>query len=151
MLNPSSFLKELQNIGISCFYGVPDSTLKHFCSFLSDELPEKQHTICVNEGVAVGSAIGYFLATSKIPAVYMQNSGLGNSINPLTSLAAKEIYSIPLLLLIGWRGEPDVKDEPQHVFQGRITKSILDKHAVVHLLHRVLHACFSRKNNEEYT
>ena len=126
MINPAFFLKELQTIGITCFFGVPDSTLKHFCSFISSKLPKEQHTICVNEGVAISSAIGYHLATRKIPVVYMQNSGLGNSINPLTSLVAKEIYSIPLLLLIGWRGEPDVKDEPQHIFQGRITKSMLD-------------------------
>ena len=126
MINPSFFLKELQNIGVTSFYGVPDSTLKHFCSFISHKLPKEQHTICVNEGVAVSSAIGYHLATRKTPIVYMQNSGLGNSVNPLTSLTAREIYSIPLILLIGWRGEPKVKDEPQHIFQGRITKHMLE-------------------------
>jgi len=125
MINPSQFWQKLDDIGISCFYGVPDSTLKHFCSFISRMLPEAQHTICVNEGVAVSTAIGYYLAGGKVPMIYMQNSGLGNAVNPLTSLVAKEIYAIPLLLLIGWRGEPGINDEPQHIFQGRITEKLL--------------------------
>ncbi len=126
MIAPSSFLLELEQIDITNYYGIPDSTLKNFCSYLSAELPKAQHTICVNEGVAVAAAVGYHLATGKTPLVYMQNSGLGNSVNPLASLVAKEIYSIPLLLLVGWRGEPNVQDEPQHILQGRITRQLFE-------------------------
>ncbi|WP_319779523.1 phosphonopyruvate decarboxylase [Maridesulfovibrio sp.] len=124
MIDPLFFLKICKEKGFSSFYGVPDSTLKHFCTAATDD-EELKHTICVNEGAAVGAAIGYHLSTAGVPVVYMQNSGLGNAVNPLTSLVAKEIYSIPMLLVIGWRGEPGVKDEPQHKFQGRITCEML--------------------------
>jgi phosphonopyruvate decarboxylase len=126
MIAPSSLCAVLGDHGLDRYYGVPDSTLKHFCSYLTDTLPPSGHTICVNEGLAVASAIGYHLATSRAAVVYMQNSGLGNAVNPLTSLVHKEVYSIPMLLMIGWRGMPGVKDEPQHVFMGRVTKTLLD-------------------------
>ena len=134
MLDPIFFLTLCKKNGFSTFYGVPDSTLKHFCTAATEDA-NLQHTICVNEGAAIGAAIGYHLSTSAVPVVYMQNSGLGNAVNPLTSLVAKEVYSIPMLLVVGWRGEPGVKDEPQHAFQGAVTPSMLDnlqiEHAVI--------------------
>jgi len=93
--------------------------------FLSENVSDDRHIIAVNEGNAFSLALGYFLATKKIPMVYMQNSGLGNAINPLLSLADKQVYSIPLIMMIGWRGEPGVKDEPQHCKQGAITIDLL--------------------------
>ena len=126
MISPSDFYDALKSNQYSQFYGVPDSTLKHFCSYLTvNSLPE-EHTICVNEGAAIAMACGYHMATGKIPVVYMQNSGLGNSVNPLTSLAAAEVYAFPMLLLIGWRGAPGEKDEPQHALTGQITTGFLD-------------------------
>jgi len=125
MIDPILFLKLCKDNGFNTFYGVPDSTLKHFCTAATED-PDLQHTICVNEGAAIGAAIGYHLSTAAVPVVYMQNSGLGNAVNPLTSLVAEEVYSIPMLMVVGWRGEPGLKDEPQHAFQGVITPSMLD-------------------------
>jgi len=122
---PEFFLKALSQKGLDTFYGVPDSTLKHFCAHLSTQVSKKQHLICANEGAAIGLAIGYHLATSKIPVIYMQNSGLGNCVNPLLSLGDPDVYGIPMLLIIGWRGEPGKKDEPQHKKQGRVTLDLL--------------------------
>ena len=85
--------------------------MKNICAYLTDHLASEHNIIAANEGAAIGLATGYYLATRKIPVVYMQNSGLGNAVNPLMSLTDKEVYNIPLLLLIGWRGEPGVKDE----------------------------------------
>lgn len=87
-----------------------------------------------NEGAAIGLAIGEYLATGKIACVYMQNSGLGNIVNPLTSLAHADIYGIPMLLLVGWRGEPDIKDEPQHKFMGKITTGLLELLEVTYVI-----------------
>jgi phosphonopyruvate decarboxylase len=126
MITPKHFYTQLKNNGVSFFTGVPDSLLKEFCSFLTENIFEKDHIINVNEGAALSLGAGIHLATGKIPLIYMQNSGLGNIINPLLSLVDKEVYSIPMLLLIGWRGEPNVKDEPQHFKQGRVTISLLD-------------------------
>lgn len=108
------------------FTGVPDSLLKDFCAFITDHSSNKNHIIAANEGAAIGIATGYYLATGTVPVVYMQNSGIGNAVNPLVSLADEKVYKIPMLLVIGWRGEPGVKDEPQHVKQGEITLSLLD-------------------------
>lgn len=111
------------------FYtGVPDSQLKALCSFLMDRygLDPAHHIIAANEGNAVGLAAGYHLATGKVPVVYLQNSGLGNIVNPAASLLNDKVYGIPCLFIVGWRGEPGVHDEPQHVFQGEITLSLLD-------------------------
>jgi phosphonopyruvate decarboxylase len=105
---------------------VPDSLLASFCAYVDDECGPKEHVIAANEGNAIALAAGYHLSSGKVAAVYMQNSGLGNAINPLTSLADPEVYAIPLVLIIGWRGEPGFKDEPQHVKQGRITPGQLD-------------------------
>lgn len=111
--------------GVEHFYGVPDSTLSPFGSYL-DTYAKDSHDIAVNEGSAVALAIGFYLATSKLPLVYMQNSGLGNAINPLVSLADPLVMGIPMLLLIGWRGQPGKKDEPQHTKQGLITGRLLE-------------------------
>ena len=104
----------------------PDSLLKNICAYITDHSSADHNIIAANEGAAVGLAAGYYLSTGKTPVVYMQNSGLGNIVNPLMSLTDKEVYNIPMLLLIGWRGEPGVKDEPQHVKQGKVTLSLLD-------------------------
>lgn len=108
------------------FTGVPDSLLKDFCAYISDNVKPENHIITANEGGAIALASGYYLSTRKVGVVYMQNSGIGNAVNPLTSLADPEVYSIPMLLLIGWRGEPGIKDEPQHIKQGKITTNLLD-------------------------
>lgn len=111
------------------FTGVPDSQLKALCDFLMAEYGNdpRHHVVAANEGNAVGLAAGYYMATGKVPVVYMQNSGEGNAINPIASLLNDEVYSIPALFVIGWRGEPGVHDEPQHVFQGKITTTLLDE------------------------
>ena len=109
------------------FTGVPDSLLQPLNDWIYDTKGVgKSHIVAANEGNAVAIAAGYHLATGKIPLVYLQNSGLGNIINPVTSLTDPKVYGIPLLFVVGWRGEPDVKDEPQHIFQGEITLSMLD-------------------------
>ena len=105
---------------VNFFTGVPDSLLKNFCNELQ-KLSKKKHVISGNEGGAVSIAAGYYLATKKIPLVYLQNSGLGNIINPISSIIHKEIYGIPMILFIGWRGAKNIKDEIQHKVQGKIT------------------------------
>ena len=124
MILVENLLAELKKNKINYFAGVPDSVLKHFTNYLEKNRKFKNLTL-VNEGSAVAAAIGYYLATQKIPCVYMQNSGLGNSINPLISIAHNKVYQIPILLMIGWRGAPKLKDEPQHLAKGQITKQIL--------------------------
>ena len=109
---------------INFFTGVPDSILKNFSTYLSNSTL-KQHIIATNEGSATSIGIGYYLSTKKIPCIYLQNSGLSNAINPLISIAHKDVYSIPLLLLIGWRGSPTKLDEPQHKAKGKITLKLL--------------------------
>lgn len=126
MLSPRIFIESLAAKGIDFFAGVPDSLLKNVCAFISDTLDGRHNIIAANEGGAVGLAAGHYLATGHIPCVYMQNSGEGNAINPLASLTDREVYHIPVLLVIGWRGEPGVHDEPQHVKQGKVTIPLLD-------------------------
>ena len=126
MIRPQFFYELLKENGTGFFTGVPDSLLKSFCAYLTDTAGSKNHIIAANEGCAVGLAAGYYFATGNVPLVYMQNSGLGNTVNPLLSLADREVYSVPMLLVIGWRGEPNVHDEPQHIKQGRVTCSLLD-------------------------
>lgn len=131
MIEAGAFLEALQLAGVQFFTGVPDSLLKELCACFSDRLPEQKHIIAANEGGATGLAMGHYLATGAPALVYMQNSGLGNVVNPLASLADPQIYGIPMLLLIGWRGEmqPDgtqIHDEPQHVKQGQITLAQLE-------------------------
>lgn len=126
MLDCSKFYNLLVSNGIEFFTGIPDSLLKDFNAYIIDNVENDKHIIPANEGSSIAISAGYYLATKKIGLVYMQNSGLGNAINPLVSLVDKEVYSIPLLLLIGWRGEPNKKDEPQHIKQGKITLKLLD-------------------------
>lgn len=120
MLNTSKFVSVLGDNDVYFFTGVPDSLLKSFCAYLTDHCGSN-HTIAANEGGAVGLAAGHYLATGKPALVYMQNSGQGNAVNPLASLADPDVYSIPMILLVGWRGMPGIHDEPQHVKQGKIT------------------------------
>ena len=125
MIDPKIFYESLNKQGIVFYTGVPDSILKNICSYITDNVVENNHIIAANEGNAIALAAGYHLATGKVPLVYMQNSGLGNAINPLLSLCDPNVYSIPLLLLIGWRGSPDVPDEPQHIKQGKVQLDLL--------------------------
>jgi len=126
-LNPAHFTALLKSHGTSFFAGVPDSLLKDFCAYITDTVPKSGHVIAVNEGTAIATAAGHHLATGKIPLVYLQNSGLGNTVNPLLSLCSPKVYSIPVLLFIGWRGEPGKKDEPQHILQGALTPGLLQE------------------------
>ncbi|WP_461615726.1 phosphonopyruvate decarboxylase [Clostridium sp. Marseille-QA1073] len=125
MISSDFFYSCLKKNEISFFVGVPDSLLKDFCAYIDKNVIKENHIIAANEGNAVAIASGYYLATEKIPVVYMQNSGIGNAINPLVSLNDSLVYSIPVLLIIGWRGEPNTKDEPQHAKQGAITLDLL--------------------------
>ncbi len=125
MINPKDLFDEFARVGVEFYTGVPDSLLKDFCAFVTDQTTSGEHIIATNEGGAIALAAGYHLATNKTPLIYFQNSGLGNATNPLLSLASKGVYSIPMILLIGWRGEPNSKDEPQHLVQGEIQNDLL--------------------------
>jgi len=125
-IEPSIFYRILTESGVEFFTGVPDSLLKGICHFINDNVNECNHIIAANEGNALALGIGHHLGTGKVPLVYMQNSGLGNVVNPLLSLADPDVYSVPAVLMIGWRGEAGVKDEPQHKKQGRVTPALLD-------------------------
>lgn len=123
-MNAESFVNI---IGADFYTGVPDSQLKALCAYLYDEYGvSASHIIAANEGSAVALAAGYHLSTGKTPVVYLQNSGLGNIVNPVASLLNGKVYGIPCLFIVGWRGEPGVHDEPQHLFQGEITLSLLE-------------------------
>ena len=128
MINPKLFIETLIKNEIKFFTGVPDSLMKSFCSLIEQN---KNHLSAVNEGSAVGLGIGYYLAKKKLPLVYLQNSGLGNIVNPTLSLVNKKVYKIPIFFLIGWRGETKTKlikikkDEPQHISQGEVTEQLL--------------------------
>ena len=126
MISPEFFIEKLRSKGIDFFAGVPDSLMKNICAYITDHFDAQHNIITANEGAAVGIAAGHYLATEKAACVYMQNSGQGNTINPLASLTDREVYNIPVLLLIGWRGRPGVHDEPQHVKQGKITTGLLN-------------------------
>jgi phosphonopyruvate decarboxylase len=126
MIQPADFYEALRSHGFSFFTGVPDSLLKDFCAFVSDRVAARDHVINANEGSAVALATGYHLATAEMPVVYLQNSGTGNIVNPLLSLADPAVYRIPILFVIGWRGEPGVADEPQHEAQGRVMPELLE-------------------------
>jgi len=125
MIDPSLFFESLENI-VDFYTGVPDSLLKDFCAYLSDHTEKNRHIIAANEGNSIALAAGHYLATGKPSLVYMQNSGLGNAVNPLISLMDQDVYKIPVLLLVGWRGEPGIHDEPQHIKQGKITLPLLE-------------------------
>ncbi|TCJ12017.1 phosphonopyruvate decarboxylase [Flaviaesturariibacter flavus] len=135
MIAASVFIQSLRASGVGFFAGVPDSLLSSFSAALAAAPPE-QHLVAVNEGAALGLAAGYHFATGGLPLVYLQNSGLGNLVNPLTSLADPTVYSIPMLLLVGWRGEPGRPDEPQHTRMGAATGPLLEALEVpLHYLH----------------
>lgn len=125
-MKASRVLSALEHMGIDTITGVPDSTLKQFCDGLQTYEGNLKHYVTANEGAAVGLAIGSYLASGQPACVYMQNSGIGNIVNPLASLANRDVYGVPMLFIVGWRGEPGVKDEPQHVFQGKITCELFD-------------------------
>ncbi len=124
MVEPKKLFRYLNKNKVNFFTGVPDSILKTTKEYLESK-KKNIHLPASNEGSAVASAIGYHLSTKKLPCVYMQNSGLSNALNPLISIAHKKVYSIPLFLLIGWRGSPGTHDEPQHLLKGSITVSLL--------------------------
>jgi phosphonopyruvate decarboxylase len=126
MIDPARFVEHATDLGIELFTGVPDSLLKSFNSQVLREVTRERHVIAANEGNCVGIAIGHYLRTSSPALVYLQNSGFGNTVNPLLSLADADVYGVPMVLLVGWRGRPGVKDEPQHVKQGRIMTGLLD-------------------------
>ena len=125
MLSVEKVYETFLSHDVDFFTGVPDSLLKNICAYITDHTSREKHIIAANEGAAVGIASGYYMASGKVPVVYMQNSGLGNTVNPLLSLADEQVYSFPMLLMIGWRGEPGTKDEPQHKKQGEVTLDLL--------------------------
>ena len=134
MIDVKEAYEALVKSGVDLFTGVPDSLLKNFCAYITDTVSQQYHIIAANEGNAVGIAAGHYLATGRPALVYMQNSGLGNAVNPLLSLADERVYSIPMVLLIGWRGEPGVHDEPQHVKQGAVTTSMLQSMQIPYVI-----------------
>lgn len=145
----------LDAVGAEFFTGVPDSQLKALCDYLAityENDPER-HIIAANEGNAAALAAGYHLATGKVPLVYMQNSGEGNIVNPVASLTREEVYGIPTVFVIGWRGEPGVHDEPQHIYQGKITLELLDVLGIEYMiLSKDTEVCdVERVMNEKWT
>jgi phosphonopyruvate decarboxylase len=124
MIDPGNLYKKLIENGLDFFAGVPDSLLKDFCAYIEDF--SDKNIITANEGNAIGLAAGHYLATGRPGVVYMQNSGIGNAVNPLISLMDEDVYKIPVLLIIGWRGEPGKKDEPQHKKQGKLTLPLIE-------------------------
>ena len=120
--------KLVEIIGSEFYTGVPDSQLKALCNYLMDRygIDPQHHVIAANEGNCTALAAGYHLATGKVPVVYMQNSGEGNIINPVASLLNDKVYAIPVVFIVGWRGEPGIHDEPQHIFQGEVTVKLLE-------------------------
>lgn len=115
----------LDDMGVKFFTGVPDSLLNNFCLYLVNNIPDGQHVMAANEGNAVAIAAGHYMATGDIPVVYMQNSGIGNATNPLLSLTHDCVYGIPMILVIGWRGDPAVRDHAQHKKQGELTPVLM--------------------------
>ncbi|MFV0516073.1 MAG: phosphonopyruvate decarboxylase [Aminipila sp.] len=127
-MNIKTFVAKIEGMGIDFYTGVPDSQLKALCDYLYLKYGanSNKHIVAANEGAAVGLAAGCYLSTGKPALVYLQNSGIGNAINPIASLLNEKVYDIPCLFVIGWRGEPGVKDEPQHIYQGEITLPLLE-------------------------
>lgn len=126
MIDHKKFYECLKNEGVEFVTGVPDTFLNEFCLYAQNELANENHVIVANEGNAIALAVGFHLATGTVPLVYMQNSGIGNAINPLLSLTNKEVYGIPMVLLIGWRGDPEIKDHAQHQKQGELTPVLMN-------------------------
>jgi phosphonopyruvate decarboxylase len=157
MIDPILFVSALKKNELLFYTGIPDSLLKNFCECIDNDTSLK-NIICANEGAAIALATGYYLSTGKLGVVYMQNSGIGNAVNPLLSLADKEVYGIPMLLIIGWRGEQGIKDEPQHIKQGKVTCKLLDAMGIQYKIiddmsyeEVITYACQSGiKNSEPY-
>jgi len=126
MIDQIKFQQQLKQAGVEFITGVPDTLLNEFCLSIEENWSKEKHIIAANEGNAIALASGYHLSTGTVPLIYMQNSGMGNTLNPLLSLSNKEVYSIPMILLIGWRGDPSVKDHAQHKKQGELTPVLLD-------------------------
>ena len=156
-MNAQVFIQQLKREGIDSFYGVPDSLLKSICAYIADNTDKSHNIITANEGNAIGLACGHYLATGRPALVYMQNSGQGNVVNPLLSLMDEDVYSIPVLLLIGWRGEPGVHDEPQHVKQGKVTLDLLETMGIAYsvleneealAVRQIAEACAYMKSNK---
>lgn len=147
MVDVKKFYECLKIKGSNLFCGVPDSLLKDLCAFITDNSENKNNIITANEGNAVAIVAGNYLSTKQIGVVYMQNSGIGNAINPILSLTDEDVYKIPFLMIIGWRGEPGVHDEPQHVKQGKVTIPLLDTMGIKYL---ILNEDFSSQIDECY-
>jgi len=126
MINPDKYVSNLLENNINFFTGVPDSLLKHVCACITYSQSSTNHIIAANEGAAIGLGIGHHIGSNEVPFIYLQNSGLGNTINPILSLSSSEVYGIPMIIMIGWRGEPGLKDEPQHIHQGRVMLDLFE-------------------------
>lgn len=135
MLNQEKFCTVLKENGVTFFTGVPDSYLNGFCNYILENIPKDNNIIAANEGNAIGIASGHYFATREIPLVYMQNSGMGNALNPLVSLTDEHVYAVPMVLLIGWRGQPGTIDWAQHELQGEMTTKLLD---IMHIPYTIL-------------
>lgn len=125
MVNQAQLFEYLDKLGVKFFTGVPDSLLNDFCLYLVNNIPDGQHVMAANEGNAIAIAAGNYMATGNIPVVYMQNSGIGNATNPLLSLTHDCVYGIPMILVIGWRGDPSINDHAQHKKQGELTPVLM--------------------------
>lgn len=125
MVNQQTLFEALDRLGVKFFTGVPDSLLNDFCLYLTNNIPDSRHVMAANEGNAIGIAAGNYMATGNIPVVYMQNSGIGNAANPLLSLTHDCVYGIPMILVIGWRGDPSINDHAQHKKQGELTPVLM--------------------------
>ena len=125
MVNQKELFEALSAMGVDFFTGVPDSLLNDFCLYMTDNMTAKQHVMAANEGNAIGIAAGHYMATGKLPLVYMQNSGIGNATNPLLSMTHDCVYGIPMILVIGWRGDPSITDHAQHKKQGELTPVLM--------------------------
>lgn len=125
MVNQQTLFEALDRLGVKFFTGVPDSLLNDFCLYLTNNIPDSRHVMAANEGNAIGIAAGNYMATGNIPLVYMQNSGIGNATNPLLSLTHDCVYGIPMILVIGWRGDPSINDHAQHKKQGELTPVLM--------------------------
>ena len=148
MPTAKSAFEALTAAGLGFWTGVPDSLLKPLCAYVADHVPDNRHVIAANEGGAVAIAAGHYLGTGRPAAVYLQNSGLGNAMNPLVSLADPEVYGIPMVLIIGWRGEPGKHDEPQHLKQGGATIPMLDAIGLPHTVAPADDGAFAQAANE---
>ena len=126
MVNQAQLFEALDKLGVKFFTGVPDSLLNDFCLYLVNNIPDGQHVMAANEGNAIAIAAGNYMATGNIPVVYMQNSGIGNATNPLLSLTHDCVYGIPMILVIGWRGDPSINDHAQHKKQGELTPVLMN-------------------------